>query len=77
MTAASQSRQAMLTEDLETLRNAQMVLSAAIQHAREEALEPGWRDQILGLRLRLEKTTGSNHRPRVGSTRGVRLSDDL
>jgi hypothetical protein len=57
MTAASQSRQAVLTEDLETLRNAQMILSAAIQHAREEALEPGWRDQILGLRLRLEKTT--------------------
>jgi len=57
MTAASQSRQAVLTEDLETLRNAQMILSAAIQHAREEALEPGWSDQILGLRLRLEKTT--------------------
>ena len=57
MTAASQSRQAMLTEDLEALRNAQMILSAAIQHAKEEALEPGWRDRILGLRLRLEKTT--------------------
>jgi hypothetical protein len=57
MTAASQSRQAVLTEDLETLRNAQMILTAAIQHAREEALEPGWRDRILGLRLRLEKTT--------------------
>jgi len=57
MTAASQSRQAVLTEDLETLRNAQIILSAAIQHAREEALEPGWRDQILGLRLRLEKAT--------------------
>ena len=57
MTAASQSHQAVLTEDLETLRNAQIILSAAIQHAREEALEPRWRDQILGLRLRLEKTT--------------------
>ena len=57
MTAASQSRQAVLTEDLETLRNAQMILSAAIQHAKEEALEPGWRDQILGSRLRLEKKT--------------------
>jgi hypothetical protein len=57
MTAASQSRPAVLTADLETLRNAQMNLSAAIQHAREEALEPGWRDRILGLRLRLEKTT--------------------
>jgi hypothetical protein len=57
MTAASQSRQAVLTEDLETLRNAQMILTSAIEHAREEALEPGWRDQLLGLRLRLEKTT--------------------
>jgi hypothetical protein len=57
MTAVSQSRPALLAEDLDTLRNAQMILSAAIQHAREESLEPGWRDQILGLRLRLEKTT--------------------
>ena len=40
MTAASQSRQAELTEDLETLRNAQMILSAAIVHAQEDALEP-------------------------------------
>ena len=56
MTTANQSRQAVLTEDLETLRNAQMILTAAIQHAKEESLEPAWRDQILGLRLRLEKT---------------------
>jgi hypothetical protein len=46
----------MFTHDLETLRNAQMILTAAIQHAKEESLEPAWRDQILGLRLRLEKT---------------------
>jgi hypothetical protein len=46
-----------LQADLETLRNAQTLLTAAIQHAREEALEPGWRDQLLGLRLRLEKTS--------------------
>ena len=39
MTATSQSRQAVLTEDLETVRNAQMILSAALQHAPEEALE--------------------------------------
>jgi hypothetical protein len=57
MTAASQSRPTVVIEDLERLRNAQMILTAAIQHAREEALEPGWRDQILGLRLRLEKTS--------------------
>ena len=56
MTAASQSRPAVLTEEQETLRNAQMILTAAIQHAKEESLEPAWRDQILGLRLRLEKT---------------------
>ena len=32
-----------------------MALTAAIVHAREEALEPHWSDQLLGLRLRLEK----------------------
>jgi hypothetical protein len=42
-------------QELETLRNAQTLLTAAIQHAREEALDPAWRDQLLGLRLRLEK----------------------
>jgi hypothetical protein len=46
-----------LGRDLESLRNAQMILTDAIQHAQEESLEPAWRDQILGLRLRLEKTT--------------------
>jgi hypothetical protein len=44
-------------QELETLRNAQTLLTAAIQHAREEALDPAWRDQLLGLRLRLEKTS--------------------
>jgi hypothetical protein len=57
MTMASQKLPAMLTDDLETLRNAQMILTATIQHAKEESLDPGWRDQLLGLRLRLEKTT--------------------
>jgi isocitrate/isopropylmalate dehydrogenase len=57
MTMASQAGPVLLTRDLETLRNAQMILTAAIQHAKEESLEPAWRDQILGLRLRLEKTT--------------------
>ena len=56
MTTATQTRTPMFTHDLETLRNAQMILTAAIQHAKEESLEPAWRDQILGLRLRLEKT---------------------
>ena len=46
-----------LIQDLEHLRNAQMILTAAIQHAKEEALDPAWRDQIMGLRLRLENTT--------------------
>jgi hypothetical protein len=41
--------------ELSTLRDAQMVLTAAIAHAREESLEPAWKDQLLGLRLRLEK----------------------
>jgi hypothetical protein len=41
--------------DLGHLRDAQMVLTAAISHAREEALEPEWKDRLLGLRLRLEK----------------------
>jgi hypothetical protein len=45
--------------DLDMLRNAQTLLTAAIQHAHEEALEPGWRDQLLGLRLRLEKTSAA------------------
>jgi isocitrate/isopropylmalate dehydrogenase len=56
MTTATQTRTPMFTHDLEILRNAQMILTAAIQHAKEESLEPAWRDQILGLRLRLEKT---------------------
>jgi hypothetical protein len=34
-----------------------MILTATIQHAKEESLDPAWRDQLLGLRLRLEKTT--------------------
>jgi hypothetical protein len=34
-----------------------MILTAAIQHAKEEALDPAWRDRVLGLRLRLEKTS--------------------
>jgi hypothetical protein len=46
-----------LTVDLDTLRNAQMILTLAIQHAKEEALDPAWRDRVLGLRLRLEKTS--------------------
>ena len=46
-----------LAQDLERLRNAQMILTAAIQHANEEALDPAWRDRVLGLRLRLEKTS--------------------
>jgi hypothetical protein len=41
--------------ELSTLRDAQMILTAAIAHAREESLEPAWKDQLLGLRLRLEK----------------------
>jgi hypothetical protein len=57
MTSGTQVRASGLTEDLETLRSAQTLLTAAIQHAREEALEPGWRDKLLGLRLRLEKTS--------------------
>jgi hypothetical protein len=40
---------------LDTLRDAQMILTAAIAHAREESLEPAWKDQLLGLRLRLER----------------------
>ena len=40
--------------DLSTLRDAQMILTAAIAHAREESLEPAWKDQLLGLRLPLE-----------------------
>jgi hypothetical protein len=41
--------------DLPTLREAQLALTAAIAHAREEALEPDWADKLLGMRLRLEK----------------------
>ena len=51
--------------DLETLRNAQTLLTAAIQHAREEALDPNWRDQLLGLRLRLEKPLVTPQRRRI------------
>jgi hypothetical protein len=57
VTTTSQSRTTSAASDLERLRNAQTLLTAAIQHAREEALDPGWRDQLLGLRLRLEKTS--------------------
>jgi isocitrate/isopropylmalate dehydrogenase len=46
-----------LAQELETLRNAQVILTGAIQHAKEEALDPAWRDRVLGLRLRLEKTS--------------------
>jgi hypothetical protein len=45
------------SSEMETLREAQTLLTAAIQHAREESLDPNWRDQLLGLRLRLEKTS--------------------
>jgi hypothetical protein len=57
MTTTSQRPTTSPAADLETLRNAQTLLTAAIQHAREEALDPGWRDHLLGLRLRLEKTS--------------------
>jgi hypothetical protein len=40
---------------LSTLRDEQHMLTAAIAHAREESLEPEWKDRLLGLRLRLEK----------------------
>jgi hypothetical protein len=46
-----------MPSEFETLREAQLFLTAAIAHAREEALEPAWSDKLLGLRLRLEKTT--------------------
>jgi hypothetical protein len=59
MTMETQVHATVLGEDLATLRNAQTILTAAIQHAKEEALDPAWSDQILGLRLRLEKTTVS------------------
>ena len=57
MTMATQTRTTAFVHDLEALRNAQTLLTAAIQHAREESLEPNWHDQLLGLRLRLEKTS--------------------
>jgi hypothetical protein len=58
MAITTQTRAASSTRDeLETLRNAQTLLTAAIQHAREESLEPAWRDRLLGIRLRLEKTS--------------------
>ncbi|HEV7665043.1 MAG TPA: hypothetical protein VGQ62_16045 [Chloroflexota bacterium] len=44
-----------VTRDMSTLRDEQHMLTAAIAHAREEALEPEWKDRLLGLRLRLEK----------------------
>jgi hypothetical protein len=59
MTMETQVHATVLSEDLATFRNAQTILTAAIQHAKEESLDPAWRDQILGLRLRLEKTTVS------------------
>ena len=57
MTTTIQARTTAFVHDLEMLRNAQTLLTAAIQHAHEESLEPGWRDQLLGLRLRLEKAS--------------------
>jgi hypothetical protein len=59
MTTATQASTASISQDLETLRNAQTLITAAIQHAREEALELSWRDQLLGLRLRLEKVSAA------------------
>jgi hypothetical protein len=59
MTTATQAPSPASVHDLETLRNAQTLLTAAIQHAREEALESTWRDRLLGLRLRLEKTSAN------------------
>ncbi len=75
MTAASQSRPAALTGDLETLRNAQVILSAAIQHAPEEALEPAGaiKFSVCGCAWRRPR---SNHWQSVESTRRVRLSED-
>jgi hypothetical protein len=55
LTSVTRAGTGSITQDLESVRNAQMILTAAIQHAREESLDPNWRDQILGLRLRLEK----------------------
>jgi hypothetical protein len=47
MTTATAARA--LAQDLETLRrNAQMILTAAIQHANEEAPDRAWRDRVLG-----------------------------
>jgi hypothetical protein len=43
------------TANLSHLREAQMALTAAIAHAREEALEPEWKDRLLGVRLLIEK----------------------
>jgi hypothetical protein len=59
MTTAAQPLATAIGQDLETLRNAQTLVTAAIQHAREEALDLAWRDQLLGLRLRLEKASAA------------------
>jgi hypothetical protein len=56
MTTTSHNHTTSLSQDLETMRTAQVILTMAIQHAKEEALDPAWRDRVLGLRLRLEKT---------------------
>jgi isocitrate/isopropylmalate dehydrogenase len=72
MTTAARTGAPMFTHDLETLRNAQMILTAAIQHAKEESLEPAWRDQILGLRLRLEKTAVANIGRELDQMEGLR-----
>ena len=53
----SQGRTTGAGSAMETLREAQTLLTAAIRHSREEALDPAWRDKLLGLRLRLEKTS--------------------
>ena len=53
----SQDRTTTAGSDIQRLREAQTLLTAATQHAREESLDPSWRDQLLGLRLRLEKTS--------------------
>jgi hypothetical protein len=60
MTAVTRPGTSSIAQDLEAVRNAQMILTAAIQHAREESLDPNWHDQILGLRLRLEKMAVAN-----------------
>jgi hypothetical protein len=60
LTAVTRPGATSIAQDLEAVRNAQMILTAAIQHAREESLDPNWRDQILGVRLRLEKMAVTN-----------------